>query len=270
MGFESLISIVSSQTKRTQTDGRRQRGALQDRVLAELCHGLMVGALVPGQTITLRRLAQLLGTSPMPVREAINQLIAANVLEMLPNRSVAVPRMSAERFKELTCARQALEGLAAEMACRNATPELIRRLTAINAKLHRAIKAREILPCLDMNQRFHFTLYNAVRSEILLPLIESLWLQAGPIMFLSLTSSDMPWDASCHDAVLAALKTKKPAAAHRAIKRDIGETAKSLLRSSIFRGTNGRLAMLTPPAPMLYRLNTIPKNRIWPVRLFHD
>lgn len=245
MGFNSLISNTSPMNSRRR-DARRPRGAMQDRVLAELCHGLMVGALVPGQTITLRRLAQLLGTSPMPVREAINQLTAANVLEILPNRSVAVPRMSADRFRELTRARQALEGLAAEMACAKSTPALARQLAAINTKLHGAIKERAILSCLDMNQQFHFTLYTAARSEILLPLIESLWLQAGPIMYLSLTSSDMPWDASCHDQVLAALKANNPEAAGRAIKRDIGGTAKSLLRSSIFRGNNGRLAGLAP------------------------
>src|SRR5262245_50887226 len=87
----------------------RRRGAVQDRVSAELRHGLMIGVLVPGQTITLRRLAELLGTSPMPVREAINQLTAANVLEILPNRSVAVPRMTAERFRDLTRVRQVVE-----------------------------------------------------------------------------------------------------------------------------------------------------------------
>lgn len=230
--------------RRAKSANGFRRGALQDRVLEQLSHGLMVGALTPGQTITLRRIAQLLGTSPMPVRKAINQLTAANALEILPNRSVAVPRMSAGRFQELTLARQALEGLAAEMACANATTGLVRRLSAINMKLRNAIKNRDTLACLSLNQEFHFTLYAAARSEIVQPLIESLWLQAGPIMYLSLTSSDGPWDASCHDEVLAALRAGNPAAVSRAIKRDLGETAKSLLRSSIFQGKNGRLMPL--------------------------
>lgn len=245
--MESPIGIVRKLRRGQPPPEQRRRGAVQDQVLAELCHGLMVGALVPGQTITLRQLAQLLGTSPMPVREAINQLTAANALEILPNRSVAVPRMSAERYKELTLARQALEGLAAEMACAKATPDLVRRLTAINAKLHGAIRARSILECLAMNQEFHFTLYAAARSEILQPLIESLWLQAGPIMYLSLTSSDVPWDASRHDDVLSALGDGNAAAARRAIRNDIGETAKSLLRSSIFKPNGSRISALANP-----------------------
>ena len=181
MGLTPLIHVDRQRARAKAAAAPRKRGAMQGRVLAELRHGLIVGAFVPGQTITLRRLAELLGTSPMPVREAIDQLTAANVLEILPNRSVAVPRMSAGRFKELTRARQALEGLAAEMACANATPELGRELSAINVRLREAVKGRHILRCLAMNQEFHFTLYGAARSAILSPLIESLWLQAGPI-----------------------------------------------------------------------------------------
>jgi DNA-binding GntR family transcriptional regulator len=213
---------------------------VQDRVLEKLRSGLMIGVFVPGQTITLRRLAEMLGTSPMPVRKAIHQLTAANALEILPNRSVAVPRMSAERFKDLTRARQAVEGLAAELACANATPALFHELRAINSRLQQAIRQRNILDCLEMNQRFHFTFYAAARSPSLAPLIESLWLQAGPILYISLTDSDMPWDAVQHEHLLAAIKSKRPAAARRAIVRDIGETARSLLRLSTFNGQNTR------------------------------
>lgn len=240
--MKSLFAL--DEQVRRPPSAKRQRGDVQDRVLEKLRSGLMVGAFVPGQTITLRRLAETLGTSPMPVRKAINQLTAANALEILPNRSVAVPRMSAERFKDLTRVRRAVEGLAAELACANASPALVRELTAINAQLQQAIKQRNILECLEMNQRFHFTFYAAARSPILAPLIESLWLQAGPILYISLTDSDMPWDAVQHEHLLAAIKSKRPAAARRAIVRDIGDTAKSLLRLSMFNGQNARFGAL--------------------------
>lgn len=222
----------------------RRRGELQDRVVDELRRALMVGAFVPGQTISLRKLAEDLGTSAMPVREAINQLTAANVLEMLPNRTVCVPRMTPAKFEELARVRQALEGMAAEMACRNMTQPLIKRLGKLNAELLRAIRERDIVGCLTRNQEFHFTLYEAAGSEVLLPLIEPLWLQAGPIMYFSLISPDMPWDASAHADVLDALTRRDAAAARRAIERDIRNTAQFLLKSSAFRGTSGPLAPL--------------------------
>jgi DNA-binding GntR family transcriptional regulator len=222
----------------------RRRGELQDRVVDQLRRGLMIGAFVPGQTISLRRLADDLGTSSMPVREAINQLVAANALEMLPNRTVCVPRMTPARFEELSRVRQALEGMAAEMACRHATPQLAKRLEKINGELQRAIRERSIVQCLAKNQEFHFTLYEAANSEVLLPLIEPLWLMAGPIMYFSLISPDMPWDASAHNDVLDALKARDAAAARRAIERDIRNTATYLLKSSVFQGASGPLAGL--------------------------
>jgi DNA-binding GntR family transcriptional regulator len=237
--MKSLIAI--DEEVRRSPAAKRQRGEVQDRVLEKLRSGLMIGVFVPGQTITLRRLAEMLGTSPMPVRKAIHQLTAANALEILPNRSVAVPRMSAERLKDLTRVRQAVEGLAAELACANATSALVRDLTAINARLRQAIRQRNMRQSLEMNQRFHFTFYAMARSPILASLIESLWLQVGPILYISLADSDMPWDAVEHEHLLKAIKSRRPAAARRAIVRDIGGTTKSLLRLSTFNGQNARL-----------------------------
>ena len=219
----------------------RRRGELQDRVVAQLRRGLMIGAFVPGQTISLRKLAQDLGVSPMPVREAINQLTAANVLEMLPNRSVCVPRMTPARFAELAKVREMLEGMAAENACRNADAKLVKRLAAIHADMLRAIRERNIVACLAKNQQFHFTLYQAADSTVLLPLIEPLWLQAGPIMYFSLISPDMPWDAGAHTDVLKALRRRDALAARRAVERDIRDTASFLLKSSAFRLAAGPL-----------------------------
>jgi DNA-binding GntR family transcriptional regulator len=222
----------------------RRRGETQQRVVAQLRRGLMIGAFVPGQVMSLRKLAQDLGTSPMPVREAINQLTAANVLEVLPNRSVRVPRMTRERFAELTKVRQALEGMAAEQACRGGNAALVRSLSRVNADLLEAIEARDILRCLAKNQEFHFTLYQASGSSVLTPLIEPLWLQAGPIMYFSLVSPDMAWDASAHRDVLAALRAGDAPGVRRAIERDIRNTAASLMKSSVFTSASGPLAEL--------------------------
>jgi DNA-binding GntR family transcriptional regulator len=233
---------------RPRADGSRGAGPranVHARVAAELRRALMTGVLVPGQTMSLRRLASHLGTSPMPVRGAITQLTAAGVLEPLPNGSVAVPRLNPERFRDLVRVRVSLEGLAAEDACRNATPALIKRLETLNEELRRAVRARDLLVCLAKNYEFHFALYAASGSELLPDLIEALWLRAGPLMYFSLTLPGMPWDATAHDDLIRALKARKPAAARRAAERDIENTAKQLLKSAaVFRGDFGPLAGL--------------------------
>src|SRR5262249_24542396 len=70
------------------------RGTLQQRVYQALARGRMGGMFTPGEAVSLRTLAARLGTSAMPVREAVGRLIAEGALLMLPNRSVIIPRMS--------------------------------------------------------------------------------------------------------------------------------------------------------------------------------
>ncbi|WP_245615630.1 GntR family transcriptional regulator [Afifella pfennigii] len=222
-----------------KSEARRNRGEVHSQVLKTLRHGLMVGAFVPGQVMSLRKLAAQLGTSPMPVRDALSHLVAANVLEAPPNKSVRVPRRNAEWLKEITEVRVLCEGMATKAACAHATPKLIEELSAINCDLLRAIAKRDILGCLQFNQKFHFTLYAAAQSQVLLPLIEDLWLQCGPTMYFSLLAPGMPWDASAHAELLEALHLNDAAMAQRAMTKDIRTTARNVLKLHKGNGSEG-------------------------------
>jgi DNA-binding GntR family transcriptional regulator len=208
---------------------RRVRGHLQNQVFERLRRGLMVGAFRPGQVMSLRKLADSFGTSPMPIREALTRLVVVSALEETTNGSVCVPRLTPSRLTELFAVRELLEGMAGEEACRHGTPELLAALKEINAELLDAIERRDVLGCLSSNQRFHFKLYEASASEVLMPLIESLWLQFGPTMYLSLLSPDMPWDASAHIEIIEGLRIGKPAAVKRGVIKDVRTTGRSLV-----------------------------------------
>ena len=212
----------------TEGTPKRTRGSVPEEVFQRLRRGLMVGAFVPGHVMSLRKLAGSFGTSPMPVRDALARLVVINALEATPSGSVRVPRLTPKKLKELFAVRELIEGMAAEMACRNSTPALLKNLSAINDELLDAIAKRNLLGCLSSNQRFHFTLYEASRTEVVMPLIESLWLQFGPTMYLSLLSPSTPWDASAHVEILEGLRTRKPAMAKQGVLRDIRTTGSSL------------------------------------------
>jgi DNA-binding GntR family transcriptional regulator len=198
----------------------------------------MTGMFQPGEAVTLRTLAHRLGTSAMPVREAVSRLIAERALILLPNRSVIVPRMSRVRFVELTQTRQALEGTVAEAACARATPALLRELSDINDAMKRCVADDDFRGALTHNMAFHFTLYRAAGKHVILPLIEMLWLQAGPFLALSLTMPGVRWTARHHQAVLSALRASLGASARRAIEADIEDTSAQLLKKAIFEDTS--------------------------------
>lgn len=119
----------------------------------------------------------------------------------------------------------------------------------IDTELLDAIAKRNVLGCLSANQRFHFTLYGASGSDVLLPLIESLWLQFGPTMYLSLLSPDMRWDASAHFEILEGLRAAKPALARRGIVNDIRTAGRELVPAMATHAANG---LMSSPLDDLY------------------
>ncbi|KAG1244152.1 hypothetical protein G6F65_021971 [Rhizopus arrhizus] len=73
---------------------KQERVTVADQIYQQTRQLLMSGAVPPGEKITLRGLAAALNTSPMPVREAVNKLVAEGALEMLPSRGLRVPKPS--------------------------------------------------------------------------------------------------------------------------------------------------------------------------------
>jgi len=218
----------------------KPKKTIQSLVYNELRRSLMIGAFAPGDKVSLRSLAEVMGTSMMPVREAVNRLIAERAFEMLPNRSISVPPMTREKFDEITRWRVQLETEAVRRACHNADAAFIKRIKAINDKMIEAfeIDAREDV--LSHNYGFHFAIYEAAESSVLLPMIESLWLQAGPFTYYSLPSPKRLWNAKFHRQIIDALSAKDPDAAAAAMESDIVNTADFLKKSGHYNTSKVR------------------------------
>jgi DNA-binding GntR family transcriptional regulator len=212
----------------------KAKATMQILIYQELRRSLMAGAFMPGAKVTLRSVSGQIGTSVMPVREAINRLIAERALEVVGDRQVIVPVMTAEKFSEIVHWRVQLESAAARAACRHVTPDIIAELEAINARMIEAVERDQRDALLRFNYEFHFRIYNTSGSAILVPMIESLWLQVGPFTYFSIPSPKTLWNAKHHKDILKALKTGDEDAAGEAISHDILNSAKFLMTSGHF------------------------------------
>lgn len=143
---------------------------------------LLTGRFIPGKAVTLRGLAQELGVSPMPVREVIQRLAAENALEIRSNGRVQVPEMSPGRFDEILTARLLLEPELAERSLKNLKPADASKLEEIDQRIDESLGTGDSESYMRLNRDFHFHIYQAAGSEILLPLVNSLWLQFAPYM----------------------------------------------------------------------------------------
>jgi DNA-binding GntR family transcriptional regulator len=155
---------------------------LQERVYLEMRDALSQGRFAPGSALTLRSLAAALGTSPMPVREAIQRLVAEKALEQMPNRTIRVPTLTAEVFDELIRIRMVVEGFAAQRAAQRSTPELCARLRAMNAGFRDAIAAGDSSATMEKYRIFRLEICRAADADMLLQTIESLRLRLGPVV----------------------------------------------------------------------------------------
>jgi DNA-binding GntR family transcriptional regulator len=192
-------------------------------VYLQLRTAVMQGEILPGRALTIRELAALLGVSNMPVREALRQLAAEQALEIRETRRVMVPKMTRAKFDELCEARIALETHAAERALPFITQERIARLVEIDQAIDATQTAQEWHTASRLNQHFHRTLYQANPNAVLLPLIESLWLQLGPFMRLAQNQLQSHYETDHHAEALDALRQNNPESLKHAIQLDIHE-----------------------------------------------
>ena len=162
-----------------------QRNTLNEEVYEQLKHALMTGRIAPGSTMTIRSLAKSFGISPMPVREALRRLVAEHVLVLLPNRSVSLPIITRERFREITRIRTSLEGLAAEEATPLIAADTVRRMAALNDEMELPGQTKRP-EYLSKNREFHFCLYQSSRLPTLVqydPVARYFETHAGTLLF---------------------------------------------------------------------------------------
>ncbi|TCR64854.1 GntR family transcriptional regulator [Bosea sp. BK604] len=211
--------------------GALSRETLGERVTGELRALLVAGRLAPGEKLSLRRVAEALGVSMMPVREAVSRLAADGALEVLPNRAVRVPVLTLAGFRELTRLRLVIEGFAAEEAATTASAEQIERIAGFEAAFGRAANAEppDTAAGVAANRDLHFALYEAAGMPSLVEMIERLWLKAGPILNLDMRHEPGRLRGGsavqAHAALLAALRRRDAPAARAALENDIRSAA---------------------------------------------
>jgi len=131
-----------------------------DRLLDEIRYG----TILPGARLREVEVAERLGISRTPVREAIRRLEADGLVEHLPRQGASLRRLSYAEVMELYEMRAVLEGTAARLAARAASELELRELAEINAEMTASDTPADIV---RLNRQFHATLINASKNRYL-------------------------------------------------------------------------------------------------------
>ena len=201
---------------------------LNERIYKELRRALMSGSFDPGQKLSIRALAASMGTSAMPVRDALRRLITERALEGLPNKSISVPIVDLKQLDEIYKIRIALESLAAAEAARKITRGQIDDLRKTEGRARAAFNKGDSKRFADLNWRFHFAIYEASGMPQLVSTIEGFWLQVGPLLSKHQPRLHAQIIKQDHGKVIDALQASDPGGASLSISVVLNHTWQSL------------------------------------------
>jgi DNA-binding GntR family transcriptional regulator len=139
---------------------------------------VLSGELTPGESFTYRRLAERLGMSQTPIREAVRQLETEGLLRSQPHKGVSVTELadlSIEEAQDIYLVRMILEREAARLAAENITDEQRHELTAAREAMETAVAAGDHRRVSQLHTRWHFQVHRASGSPYLATLCATAW-----------------------------------------------------------------------------------------------
>ena len=224
-----MVSAPEAGSSRFHYEPLDSKVTAQFEVYAYLRSKILSGELPVGTRIVPNEVAQTLGVSRMPVREALRQLDSEGLVDLRPNRGALVMKLSAPQLFELFVVRMTLEGTAARLAASNRTADSIRELDML---LHRLDGSRhETRLWLQHHNDFHDFVCSMSRMPRLIAETRRFRALTDPYLltyYLEVHASpELPGHE--HGSVASAIKEGTPGEAEEVIRRHILSAAESIV-----------------------------------------
>ncbi|WP_173442943.1 GntR family transcriptional regulator [Selenomonas ruminantium] len=205
---------------------------LREVVCESLREAIRSGVLKPGERIMEIQLAEELGVSRTPVREAIRKLELEGYVVMMPRRGTYVASMSIRDINEIFEIRTALESLSNGLAVDHITDDELEHLQRLLVIIGGYIKEGNIEKIVETDIEFHDLLYHAARNERLVGIISNLRDQLTRFRTLSMSyPGRLEETLEEHRLIVDAIASGDRKAASRAAERHMENSEKTLLKA---------------------------------------
>ena len=144
---------------------------LRDVVFNTLREAILTGDIEPGERLMEIRLAEKLGVSRTPIREAIRMLQLEGLVNMTPRKGTVVAEISKEDLKNVLEVRKVLEQLAVEKACENVSDEAVSELRENLKEINAAIKKKNPSDIAKIDVAFHDIIYRITGNDRLIQIL---------------------------------------------------------------------------------------------------
>ena len=195
---------------------------LRDVVFNTLRQAILKGELAPGERLMEIQLAEKLGVSRTPIREAIRKLELEGLVLMIPRKGAEVAKISEKSLRDVLEVRRSLEELAIELACQRMSPEELGRLERTQESFRVAIKKGNAMVIAETDERFHDIIYQSTGNEKLVQMLNNLREQMYRYRLEYIKDKDKRQILLLeHDHILRALKGRNIAEARAAVREHI-------------------------------------------------
>ena len=206
---------------------------LSQKVYRILKTRIINGNLKPGEKILEVNIANQLGVSRTPVREALQKLAANGFVKVTPNLGMMVVGFSLEDLQEVLQTRIALEGFAASVAAKKIKPEEIAKLEEMIKKMSISIYKNDVVAYSELNALFHNLILKVCGNMRLMKICNNLSSSDHRFRIRSLRNNPerLKYSLKEHQDIIEALKRKDAEQAERLSKEHIENVLKNILEN---------------------------------------
>lgn len=147
---------------------------LRDVVFQTLRQAILKGELHPGERLMEIKLAERLGVSRTPIREAIRKLELEGLVVMIPRKGAAVANITEKDTKDVLEVRRTLEMFAVEVACDRITPLQFVQLEKAAKEFEDSKGSMDLIRIAETDMKFHEIIYEATQNERLVQMLNNL------------------------------------------------------------------------------------------------
>ena len=147
---------------------------LRDVVFKTLRQAILKGELEPGERLMEIQLAERLGVSRTPIREAIRKLELEGLVLMIPRRGAEVAKISEKNLRDVLEVRRSLEELAIDLACQRIQEEELETLREAQKEFAAAIAAGDAMEIAQTDEKFHEIIYSGTGNQKLMQILSNL------------------------------------------------------------------------------------------------
>ena len=147
---------------------------LRDVVFNTLRKAILRGELKPGERLMEIQLANKLGVSRTPIREAIRKLELEGLVLMFPRKGAEVAQITEKNMQDVLEVRKALEELSVQLACERITPEQVEEMKMAAEDFRKVLKSGDVTKIAEADVKFHDIIFAATNNQRLITLLNNL------------------------------------------------------------------------------------------------